>query len=56
MLVPNTKGNRTIKRVIDSMAIENMYFNEKFIKEAVKVSNGEKTFEELRLEVIKGYV
>jgi hypothetical protein len=34
---------------------EEMYFSEEFIKELLKVSNGEKTTEELRQEIIKKY-
>ena len=56
MLVENTKENRDLKRVTASMAIENMFFSESFIKEMIKVSNGEKTTEELRQEIIKKYV
>ncbi len=55
MLVENTKENRDLKRVTASMAIENMFFSESFIKEMIKVSNGEKTTEELRQEIIKKY-
>ena len=55
MLVENTKGNRDLNRVTASMAIENMFFSESFIKEMIKVSNGEKTTEELRQEIIKKY-
>ena len=55
MLVENTKENRDLKRVTASMAIENMFFSESFIKEMIKVSNGEKTTEELRREIIKKY-
>lgn len=55
MLVENTKENRDLKRVTASMAIENMFFSESFIKEIIKVSNGEKTTEELRQEIIKKY-
>ena len=55
MLVENTKENRDLKRVTASMAIENMFFSESFIKEMIKVSNGEKTNEELRQEIIKKY-
>ncbi len=37
------------------MAIEDMYFSEDFLNEIVKISKGEKTYEELRQEVIKKY-
>lgn len=39
MLVENTEANRIIKRVAASMAIENMYFEEKFINELIKVQH-----------------
>lgn len=32
-----------------------MYLDEEFLKELIKVANGEKTHEELRQEVIKKY-
>ena len=55
MVVENTKSNRKLAQVIASMAIEEMYVNKEFMKELIKVSNGEKTTEELRQEVIKKY-
>ena len=55
MLVENTKENRDLKRVTASMAIEDMYFSEEFIKEMIKVSKGQKTSEELRQELLKQY-
>ena len=55
MLVENTKENRDLKRVTASMAIEDMYFSEEFIKEMIKVSKGQKTLEELRQELLKEY-
>jgi len=56
MYIDNTKENRTLKNVIASMAIEEMYFSEDFIKEMLKVNKGEKTTEELRQELLKKYV
>ena len=47
--------NREIKKVVATMAIEDMYFSEDFLNEIVKISKGEKTHEELRQEVIKKY-
>lgn len=38
------------------MAIENMYFDEGFIKDLVKVANKENVSDELRQEIIKRYV
>ena len=56
MIVENTKENRELKNAISTMAVENMYFSKEFVSEMLKVSNGEKTTEELRQEVIKKYV
>ena len=56
MIVENTKENRELKNAISTMAIENMYFSKEFVSEMLKVSNGERTTEELRQEVIKKYV
>lgn len=55
MILENTKKNREIKKVVATMAIEDMYFSEDFLNEIVKISKGEKTYEELRQEVIKKY-
>ena len=55
MIVENTKQNRDVQYVVATMAIENMYLSNDFIKELLKVSRGEKTTEELRQEVIKQY-
>lgn len=55
MILENTQKNREIKKVVATMAIENMYFSEDFLNEIVKISKGEKTYEELRQEVIKKY-
>jgi predicted nucleic acid-binding protein len=55
MIIDNAKSNKQLAQVIASMAIEEMYFSEEFIKELLKVSNGEKTTEELRREIIEKY-
>ena len=55
MIVKNTKTNRDLRNVAASMARDNMYFSKEFINEMIKVSNGEKTSEELRQEIIKKY-
>ena len=55
MIVENTEGMRNLKKVAASMAIENMYVDEKFLLELIKVERGEKTSEQLRQEVIKKY-
>lgn len=56
MYIENTKENRALKRAVASMAIEDMYFSDDFIKEMLKVTKGEKTSEELRQELFKKYV
>lgn len=55
MVLENTQKNREIKKVVATMAIEDMYFSKDFLNEIVKISKGEKTYEELRQEVIKKY-
>lgn len=55
MMVENTDANRKLAQVIASMAIEEMYVSKNFVTELLKVSNGEKTTEELRQEVLKKY-
>lgn len=55
MVVKNTAGARQVKNVVSTMAIEDMYLNKEFVKELLKVSNGEKTSEQLRQEVLKKY-
>ena len=55
MVIENTKSNRQLSQVIASMAIEEMYVSDEFMKELLKVSNGKKTTEELRQEIIKKY-
>ena len=53
--IENTKENRAIKRVISSMAVENMFFDVKFINEILKVSRGEKSTEEIIKDIVKVY-
>ena len=55
MYVNDTRENRMVRDVISTMAIENMYLSSEFVKELLKVSNGEKTSEELRQEVLLKY-
>ena len=51
----NKKEMRTLKSVVATMAIENMYFDEAFINEMIKVSRGEKTTEDIIREIILEY-
>lgn len=55
MIVKNTKGAEDVKKVVATMAIEDMYLSKEFVEELIKVANGEKTSEELRQEIIKKY-
>lgn len=55
MLVSNTKANNNIKKVISTMAIENMFVDKKEIKKLMDVENGKRTFDDLRKEVFKQY-
>lgn len=56
MLVKNTKENRTVRNAAATMAISGMYADEEFIKELLKVANGERSSEDLRQEVIRKYM
>lgn len=53
MLLENTEANRQLAQAAASLAIEDMYVSKEFMKELVKVANGEKTSEELRQEIKK---
>lgn len=53
MIVENTKKNQSIKQVVSSMAIEDMYLRKEFVVELIKVAKGEKSSEQLRQEVIR---
>lgn len=55
MKIEDTKKTRDIRNVAATMAIENMYLSKAFVEELIRVSNGEKTSEELRQEVIHKY-
>ena len=55
MLIKNTEQNKKVAKVVSTMAVENMYLDKEFIEELAKAANGEKTYEELRQELIKEY-
>jgi hypothetical protein len=55
MVVENTKKTESVRNVVATMAIEDMYLNEDFVVELIKVAKGEKTSEALRQEVIRKY-
>lgn len=49
------KQLQNIQNVVSTMKIENMNLDKDFINELIKVSNGEKTSEQLRQEVMEEY-
>ncbi len=49
------KEAKSVRNVVATMAIEDMYLSREFVNELVKVANGERTSESLRQEVIKKY-
>lgn len=51
----NLDNYKSLKNVVATLAIENMYLDEEFVAEMIKVEKGEKTYEELRQEVIRQY-
>lgn len=53
MITKNNEETLQIAKVAATLAIENMYVSEEFLNNMVKVTKGEKTYEELRQEVIK---
>lgn len=55
MFVQNTENMRRVQNVAATMAIEDMPLDENFIKKLIKVSNGEKTMEELLQEINQKY-
>lgn len=55
IIAKNTSDALKVKNVISTLAVDNMYLSESFVKELLKVSNGEKSSEQLRQEVLKRY-
>ena len=55
MVIANTNSMKRIRNVVATMAIEDMYLSKEFVNELIMVSNGEKTSDQLRQEVIKKY-
>ena len=56
LILENTEENKKLRDTVATMALEGMYLEEDFIKELIKVSKSEKTYDELRQEIIKKYV
>ena len=56
IFLENTEENQKLRDTVATMALEGMYLEEDFIKELIKVSNGEKTYDELRQEIIKKHI
>ena len=55
MLVKNTPENRELQKVCASMAIEEMYLSEDFVKKLMQVNEGTLTYEQLKQETLKEY-
>ena len=55
MINKEQKNFLKVKNVAATMAIEGMYFKKDFIKNMVKVANGEISSEDMRRAVIKKY-
>ena len=55
LVVENTRENKIVRNVVSTMALEEMYLDEDFIKELLKVSKGEKTTEQLIEELKQEY-
>ena len=56
MILPNTKKNRMIQQACASLALENMYPDKEFIKELVRVQNGQKSLDDLIQKIKNKYV
>ena len=55
MLVKNTPENRELQKVCATIAIEEMYLSEDFIKKLIQVNEGTLTYEQLKQETLKEY-
>ena len=55
MIVKKNKKIESVRDVVATMAIEDMYLSKDFVVELIKVAEGEKTSEQLRQEVISRY-
>ena len=55
MLVKNTPENRELQKVCATMAIEEMYLSEDFMKKLIQVNEGTLTYEQLKQETLKEY-
>ena len=55
MTVSEKENITKVKNVVATLAIEEMYFSKSFIKDMLKVANGELSSEEMRRAVIKKY-
>ena len=55
VIVKKNKKIESVRDVVATMAIEDMYLSKDFVVELIKVAEGEKTSEQLRQEVISRY-
>ena len=55
IFLKNTKQNRMLQQACANVALSNMYPDADFLKELIKVANGEKTAEELIQDTVRKY-
>ena len=55
MTVKCTEKNQSVKNVIATMAVEDMYLSREFVSKLIEVASGKRSSEELRQEVIRKY-
>lgn len=55
MIIKNTEVGRKVQQVAATMAISDMYLSKEFIEKLLKVSNGEKTTDDLIQELNDKY-
>ena len=55
MIIKNTEAGRKVRQVAATMAISDMYLSKEFIEKLLKVSNGEKTTDDLIQELNDKY-
>lgn len=53
MLVTNTEKNNMVKKVVSTMAIENMFLTKEFTNKLIDVANGKISGNDLRKEIAK---
>jgi hypothetical protein len=55
MVIENTDSTIKVRNVAATMAIEDMYLDEDFIREMIKVANDEKSADDVIKEIVQEY-